>query len=330
MELFSTTPDVVANGSIHNAIESCDDIVGEGKYCVVEIGNTAGGLPLEIYRSKTKLMGVSGMNPLGSDQNEIFIYIGDKTQKVIIEGLNLQGHSAGQEEIYGIMVEGKRIRNIAIRNNKIHGFDSDNNAHGIAVYGIGKSKSKGIRDVIIEGNEVYSMRTGSSESIVVNGNVRRWEIKNNDVYDVNNIAIYVDGGHHIQITDNVVVNASWGYDIGAENCLTTRHITMTGNRASESTFGDLLLGGYAETGYRDDRKNNCNPDSSEDDNEGHGSVSYLTIKNNHFISTDTQLDPVTLQYRTTHAIVAEPGVTPENEDGNGSARGDENAVRTEE
>lgn len=66
---------------------------------------------------------------------------------------------------------------------------------------------------------------------------------NNPAYDNEEswaAAIYIDCGHHIKVTDNVVVNASWGYDIGAENCLTTRHIYMTGNSESGSTFGDLL------------------------------------------------------------------------------------------
>lgn len=384
---FHDTADVIANDSISEAIESCDDIVGKGKYCVVEIGETANGLPVEIFRSRTKLVGIPGMKPLRSNQNDIFIYIGNKTEQVIIEGLDIQGHHVGADEIYGIIVEGESIRNVLIRNNKIHGFDSDNNAHGIAIYGTGKKNSTGIRNIIIEGNEVYSMRTGSSESIVVNGNVRLWEIKNNKVHDVNNIAIdaiggegtspagkskrrdkrflpghldaasfgfiednfvenmstldnpaydneeswaaaiYIDGGHHIMVTNNAVANVPWGYETGAENCLTTRHITMTGNSANGSIFGDLLLGGYAKKGYRSEQNLNCNPNNSKDENEGHGYVSYLTVKDNQFNSIGTQLDSITLQFRTTHAIVAEPGVTPVNEEGNGSARGDENAVR---
>ena len=385
---FPTTPNVVANGSITDAIDACDGIVGEGRYCVVEVTNTATDLPLEIFRSKTKLIGVANMTPLTTPENAIFIYIGDNTRQVIIENLNLQGHNAGDNEIYGIVVEGKNIRNIVIRNNKIHDFNSNSDAHGIAVYGTGKTGRQGIRNVIIEGNEVYSMRTGSSESIVINGNVRRWEIKANDVYDVNNIAIdaiggegtsatrknkrgrilpgafdaasygfiednfvenmstagnpaydnveswaaaiYIDGGHHIQVANNVVENTSWGYEVGAENCLITRHISVTGNSATGSTFGDLLLGGYAEKGYRADRTINCNPNNSDDANEGHGYVRYLTVKNNQFTSENTSEEVIALQFRVTNTIILEPNVEAVNETGNGSARGDQNAVKTEE
>ena len=191
---FASTPNVVANGSIGDAIESCDSIVGEGQYCVVEVTNTSSGLPLEIYRSKTKLIGVADMQPLISLKDDIFIYIGENTNKVIIEGLNIQGHEAGNKGIFGIYVEGENIRDIMIINNKIHDFNSNVDAHGIAVYGSGENARKAIRNVVIEGNEVSNMRTGSSESIVVNGNVVRWEIKNNIITNVNNIAIDAIGG----------------------------------------------------------------------------------------------------------------------------------------
>lgn len=59
-------------------------------------------------------------------------------------------------------------------------------------------------------------------------------------------------------------------------------------------------------------------------------MNFITVKDNHFNSKGTESDPVTLQFRTTHAIVAEPGVIPVNEKGNGAARGDENAVRIED
>jgi hypothetical protein len=387
---FSTTADVIATESIADAIDACDDVVGENRYCVVEVTNTSTGIPLEIYRSKTKLIGVEDMAPLTSTENAIYIYIGDNTKQVIIENLNLQGHAVGNDEIYGIVVEGKNIRKILIRNNKIHHFDSDSDAHGIAVYGTGKNWRQSIRNVIIEDNEVYSMRTGSSESIVINGNVFRWEIKSNDVYDINNIAIdaiggegtspvrknrrnrilpgrtdkarygfiennyvanmntsdnpaygreeswaaaiYIDGAHHVEITDNVVENASWAYEVGAENCLVTHHIRMTGNSATGSTYGDILVGGYANIGYatKAGRKFDCNPNTSKDEDEGHGYVRYITFKDNNLQSENTELDRLFLNLRTTHAIIIEAGINPLNTKNNGRARGDENAIITEE
>jgi len=387
---FSSTPNVTAKGSIADAVDSCDDIVGKDSYCVVEVTNTATGLPLEIYRSKTKLIGVNDMEPLTSTKNAIYIYIGENTKQVIIENLDLQGHKAKNDEIYGIIVEGKNINRILIRNNKIHDFDSDSDAHAIAIYGTGKNEERAIRNIIIEDNKVYSMRTGSSESIVINGNVVRWEIKNNNVHDINNIAIdaiggegtspvqenklkrilpgdvdaarygfiednyvanmntrdnpaydnkeswaaaiYIDGAHHVEITNNVVENASWAYEVGAENCLITHHIRMTGNSATKSTYGDLLVGGYAKIGYatKKGKEFDCNPKTSKDDDEGHGYVSFITFKDNNLQSKNTELDRLFLNLRTTHAIIIEEGINPQNTDNNGRAKGDDNAIMTKE
>ena len=385
---FSTVSNVTANGSIADAIKSCDSVVGEGKHCVVEVTNTASlGEPLEIFRSKTKLVGVDHIMPLTMPENDTFIYIGENTKEVIIENLNLQGHEAGNKEIFGLFVEGKNIRNILIRNNKIHGFDSDVDAHGIAVYGSGKNKKQAIRNIIIEGNKVSDMRTGSSESIVVNGNVMRWEITNNTIENINNIAIdaiggegtsatrkkrgrilpgvldtarygfiegntvrnmstagnpaydnkeswaaaiYIDGAHHVKVANNKVINASWAYMLGAENCITTQHITMIENSATDSTYGDLYVGGYTKKGFKRDKHINCNPKTSQDESEGHGYVKKITVKNNDFSSKEISEKLVFIEYRATHAIIAEPTVKAVNADGNGSARKDNNAIRVTE
>ncbi|HHS92546.1 MAG TPA: hypothetical protein ENK82_04310 [Campylobacterales bacterium] len=388
MQKFSPTPDVIANTSIAQAIESCDEVVGKNRYCTIEVNGDETDFPLEIFRSKTKIVGTEDMEALTSNQSGIFIYIGDKTQQVILEGLNLQGHSAGDDEIYGIVVEGSKIKKIAILNNHIHHFDSNSDAHGIAVYGTGATGKNSISHVLIKGNEVHDMRTGSSESIVINGNVQRWEISENDVYDVNNIAIdaiggegtsparqdkkgrilpgkldaarfgfiennyvenmhtsdnpaygnteswaaaiYVDGAHHVHIEGNEVVNAAWGYEIGAENCVVSRHITMLNNKSEDTYYGDLVLGGYASTGFKADKSINCNPNNTEDANEGHGYVKFLTIKNNSFNTSTGEQNSVTLQNRTTNAVIVQEGVEAVNETGNGSAKGDENAVRVVE
>jgi hypothetical protein len=385
IDYFHSKPDVIADKSLADAVESCDSIVGENQHCVIDVKNTATGLPLEIFRSKTKLIGTKNMLPLTTAKDDTFIYIGDNTQNVIIEGLNLKGHKAGNNEIFAIFIEGKNINNILIRNNKIHHFNSDKDAHGIAVYGSGKEEERAIRNIIIEDNDIFEMHTGSSESIVINGNVAQWEIKNNTIRNVNNIAIdiiggegivptqikqgrtlpsvtdaarygfiegnhvsnmstaknpaydneeawaaaiYIDGGHHIKITNNKVEKTPWAYMIGAENCVITRHITVTNNKAKKSQYGDLYIGGYAKQGYQQNKKINCDPKTSQDDNEGHGYIKNITIKNNKLLSKNTSEKAVTIEYRTTHTVIKEPNVKAVNSIGDGSAKRDNNAIRT--
>ena len=43
--------------------------------------------------------------------------------------------------------------------------------------------------MVIDGNEVHNLKTGSSESVVLNGNVEQFQVTNNRVHDNNNIGI---------------------------------------------------------------------------------------------------------------------------------------------
>ena len=68
---------------------------------------------------------------------------------------------------------------------------SGGDAHGIAVYGTDSSHA--IRDVVIDGNELFDLTLGSSEALMVNGNVQGFEITENEVHDTDNIGIDVIG-----------------------------------------------------------------------------------------------------------------------------------------
>jgi hypothetical protein len=79
---------------------------------------------------------------------------------------------------------------IQLRNNRIHRIVNtgrDGNAHGIAVYGTRAPAA--LRDLVIDGNELFDLVLGSSESLVVNGNVDGFRITNNHVHDNDNIGI---------------------------------------------------------------------------------------------------------------------------------------------
>ena len=68
---------------------------------------------------------------------------------------------------------------------------SGGNGFGIAVYGTDAKTP--ISELVIDGNEVHHLQTGSSESLVVNGNVTNFRITHNVVHDNNNIGIDVIG-----------------------------------------------------------------------------------------------------------------------------------------
>lgn len=76
-----------------------------------------------------------------------------------------------------------RVHHIETRVKQVEGGD----AHGIAVFGTRAPAS--YRDILIDGNELYALKLGSSESLVVNGNVEFFTLTRNRVHDNNNIGI---------------------------------------------------------------------------------------------------------------------------------------------
>jgi len=375
----TATTTVQTGGSVASALGKCDEKVGKKGYCTIQLLGNPSDKTIYVTRSRTKLLGNAGVLITTRGSRNFIELSKTGLRKIVLEGLVLSGHSASA--VFGIVIIGTNIRQVVIRNNKIHGFKGRTDAHGIAVYGDGV---RPITNILIKENKVYNMKTGSSESIVVNGNVERWAISDNYVHDVNNIAIdaiggegtllptnfdrvlpnpddaarygfiennvveqmstkgnpaygraeswaasvYVDGAHHILIQGNDVRGSPWGIEIGAENCVISRDVVVRNNSVSGSFFGDFLVGGYAKRGYLQYSSIKCDPTSTQDDNEGHGYVQRITVEKNSFQSTGSREDNIVVQYRTSFAVIKEPGVSSENKNGDGSAEKDENAIRT--
>ncbi len=130
----------------------------------------------------------SGKAPVIKIQNKSFIRI---------KGFEIRNYktSAKGSVPIGILMIGSG-RYIELRNNNIHDIQTTSrygNAHGIAVYGTGTTSATAITNLVIEGNQVHHLKLGSSESLVVNGNVDGFEINNNIVHDNDNIGIDVIG-----------------------------------------------------------------------------------------------------------------------------------------
>lgn len=140
--------------------------------------------------------------------------------------------------------------------------------------------------------------------------------------------IYIDGAREVLVQGNTLIDTPWGIEVGAENCVTTRDIIVRYNTVSKSHYGDFLAGGYNPGGYLADSAIQCNPRFTQDVDEGHGYVQRISVVHNSFSTTSGLEENILVQYRATYAIIAQPGVKPENENGGGGATGDENAVRT--
>jgi hypothetical protein len=163
---------------------------------VINVSGTAGApIIFQSYSGEqaildgTGLTVPSGWGPMILIQNKAYI---------TIRGFEIRNYksSARSHSPIGIFVTGYGDH-IELRDNVIHHIETNwkkadgGDAHGIAVYGTAAPKA--ITHVVIEGNQLYSLKLGSSESLVVNGNVDGFIISNNSVHDNNNIGIDVIG-----------------------------------------------------------------------------------------------------------------------------------------
>jgi len=119
-----------------------------------------------------------------------------------IEGFEVRNFHTSEHRLspLGISVMGSGSH-IELLKNNVHQIEQTfegreapgrgGNGFGIAVYGTDAKTP--ITDLVIDGNEVHHLKTGSSESLVVNGNVTNFRITHNVVHDNNNIGIDVIG-----------------------------------------------------------------------------------------------------------------------------------------
>jgi len=121
---------------------------------------------------------------------------------VRIEGFEIRNYRTAEHRLtpLGISVTGNGSH-VELLHNDVHHIEnnfqgrdapgSGGNGFGIAVYGTDAKTP--INELVIDGNEVHHLKTGSSESLVVNGNVTNFRITHNIVHDNNNIGIDVIG-----------------------------------------------------------------------------------------------------------------------------------------
>jgi hypothetical protein len=169
---------------------------------------------------------------------------------VRVEGFEIRNYITAEHRLtpLGVSVIGTGSHIELLKNNVHHieqnfqgrdGPGRGGNGFGIAVYGTDAKTP--ITDLIIDGNEVHHLKTGSSESLVVNGNVTNFRITHNVVHDNNNIGIDVIGFEHTA-PDPAVDQARDGVVSGN----LVYNITSRGNpayRNDESSDGIYVDGG---------------------------------------------------------------------------------------
>ena len=123
----------------------------------------------------------------------------ENVRHISVEGMEVEGGTHGiyyqstREAGHSLMDQstceaGHPLTDISIRDCIVHGVRG---IHGICVYA--RNDLQPVQDITIEGCEVYDCECGSSESVVLNGNIDGFVIKDNTIHDNNNIGIDMIG-----------------------------------------------------------------------------------------------------------------------------------------
>ncbi len=187
--------DTVRAGSIVNVRGG----VYEELVSIKASGNaTDGFITFRSYRGETAVLEAEHCTPSGRSG----VLTIDNKSYVRIEGFEIRNYRTAEHRLtpLGISIMGAGSHIVLLKNNVHHieqtfnGRDAPGrggNGFGIAVYGTDARTP--ISELVIDGNEVHHLKTGSSESLVVNGNVTNFRITHNVVHDNNNIGIDVIG-----------------------------------------------------------------------------------------------------------------------------------------
>ncbi len=107
---------------------------------------------------------------------------------IVIGGIETEGGTHGIEYESTREAKGETLGDITIRKCTVHGVRG---IHGINFYAYNDLKA--VSDITIEDCEVYDCECGSSESVVLNGNIDGFLIAGNRIHDNNNIGIDMIG-----------------------------------------------------------------------------------------------------------------------------------------
>ncbi|WP_245850754.1 right-handed parallel beta-helix repeat-containing protein [Paenibacillus herberti] len=170
------------------------------KLKITKSGTAAAPIIFQSYSNEKAVIDGSGLKV--SDQSEGLVEISNASN-IKFKGFEVRNFktSVYDEVPMGISIFGSGS-NIELSGNKVHRIESNakvrrdgddwsgRNAHGIAVYG---TESTALKNITITGNELSNLVLGSSEALVLNGNVDTFKVTNNLVHDNDNIGIDIIG-----------------------------------------------------------------------------------------------------------------------------------------
>ncbi|MBO0995185.1 right-handed parallel beta-helix repeat-containing protein [Bacillus sp. SD088] len=159
------------------------------KFVVKHSGTKAKPITFKAYKNDKVVLSGKSLKDVEGDTSLVTI---NNKNYITISGLTIQDLTTDltDETVMGLYVTGSSSH-ITLENNHVQRIKThadDGNGHGIAVYGTGPMK-----DINILNNIVEDLQLGFSESLVLNGNIDGFKVKNNLVRRNDNIGIDLIG-----------------------------------------------------------------------------------------------------------------------------------------
>ncbi|MCB1088366.1 MAG: right-handed parallel beta-helix repeat-containing protein, partial [Verrucomicrobiae bacterium] len=154
-------------------------------------GTSAHPLIIEAADGESPVIDGTNLSPTFSATALVEFY---QASDIVFRGFELRNfRTTSQSQTPSAIFMSGDCVGLTIENNRIHDIETlhaNGNAHGIACYG---DTEGGISELTIRGNELYDLVLGSSEAMVLNGNVFDFTVSENHVHHCNNIGIDLIG-----------------------------------------------------------------------------------------------------------------------------------------
>ncbi len=244
----------------------------------INVSGTAGAyITFQSYPGETAVLDGTGITVPADDNGMIFVQ--DKAY-LIIRGFEVRNYKTSTKNRVpiGIRLVGTS-HHIEIRDNILHHVEHNGtakngtDAHGIAIHGT--SGTTALSNIIVDGNELYSLKLGSSEALVLNGNVANWQVTNNTIHDVNNIGIDIIGFEGTAPANDQARDGLVAYN-------DVYNINSAGNVAygNERSAGCIYVDGGTRVTIEYNKAHNCNIGVEIASEHQGTATSYVTVRNN--------------------------------------------------
>jgi hypothetical protein len=152
-------------------------------------GTSGSPITFQSYPGQTAIIDGTGLTVSGTKG---LITISGTKSYITVSGFEIRNLSSASGVPCGVWITGSGT-GVQIQNNLVHNIvttKGTGNGCGLFAYGTSQTPISGL---VVNGNELYNLQTGESESMTLNGNVTNFQVTNNLVHDNTNIGIDIIG-----------------------------------------------------------------------------------------------------------------------------------------